>query len=250
MKHWNDSMIILDQIKMQFKDRVILEQVSLHVQRQQSVAIIGPSGAGKSLLLKIIASLTVPTLGTVQVQSNRISMLFQKNALFDSFTLLDNLLVPLEETLGIIGTEAVDRSMALLKAVGLESSAHLFPSEISGGMQKRLGIARSLIVEPEVILYDEPTAGLDPITSRSIADLILNLHRSNQTTLITVTNDLQRAYQLADVIYFCAKKNLQLLGSPSDVKATSDSEIRKFIFANALKNSSGTDAKMGAGKPT
>ena len=230
-------MLHLKQIGIQFKDRVILENVNLHVPAQQAFSIIGPSGAGKSILLKIIAGLIPPSRGTVEIRSEKICMLFQKNALFDSFTLLENLLLPLAETVGIEGNEATDRSMNMLEAVGLAHAAQLYPDEISGGMQKRLGIARALIIEPEFILYDEPTAGLDPITSRSIADLMIELHRKNKTTLIMVTNDLQRAYQVSDQIAFCFAKSLRLLGSPTEVKNTSDQKIRDFIYSNALNPS-------------
>ena len=227
-------MIHLNQIGIQFKDRKVLENVSLHVAPQKAVGIIGPSGAGKSVILKIIAGLIRPTEGTLSVASERVSMLFQKNALFDSFTLIENLLVPLAETSKIEGEEAFNRSIAMLKAVGLDHAANLYPDEISGGMQKRLGIARALIIEPEVLLYDEPTAGLDPITSRSIADLMIDLHHKNKTTLVMVTNDLQRAYQVSDQIAFCHHHTLRMVGSPAEVKATQDEEIRNFIYSNAL----------------
>jgi phospholipid/cholesterol/gamma-HCH transport system ATP-binding protein len=124
--------------------------------------------------------------------------------------------------------------MKMLKAVGLDHAAKLFPDEISGGMQKRLGIARALIIEPEVILYDEPTAGLDPITSRSIADLMMELQSEYLSTMVVVTNDLQRAYQISDQIAFCSNQTLKMFGSPLEVKNTNDQELRKFIYSNAL----------------
>jgi phospholipid/cholesterol/gamma-HCH transport system ATP-binding protein len=226
--------IQLRNIEVKFRERVILESVNLEVPPQTSLAIIGPSGSGKSVLLKVIAGLVWPSQGEVKVSSEKVSMLFQKNALFDSFTLLENLLVPLAETVGIHGSEANDRSMQMLKAVGLDHSAHLYPDEISGGMQKRLGIARALIIEPEVILYDEPTAGLDPITSRSIADLMIELQEINRTTMVMVTNDLQRAYQVVDKIAFCSDRNLKVFGTPQEVKNTDDAELKRFIYSNAL----------------
>jgi phospholipid/cholesterol/gamma-HCH transport system ATP-binding protein len=227
-------MIRLETVNVSFKGRTILENVDLEVTRGEAVGIIGPSGSGKSVILKTIAGLIKPESGTVTVESEKVSMLFQKNALFDSFTLLQNLLLPLSETLGITGTEAETRSLSMLKAVGLDHAAHLHPDEISGGMQKRLGIARALIIEPEVILYDEPTAGLDPITSKSIADLMITLHRTNRTTLVMVTNDLQRAYQVADRIGFCHEKRLEMFGGPEQVKSSQHPELKRFIYANAL----------------
>jgi phospholipid/cholesterol/gamma-HCH transport system ATP-binding protein len=161
----------------------------------------------------------------------------------NTFNLLQNLLVPLAETRNIHGSEAEDRSMELLKAVGLDHAAQLHPDEISGGMQKRLGIARALIIEPEVILYDEPTAGLDPITSNSIAELMLRLHRKNNTTLVMVTNDLQRAYQVSDQIAFCRNHQLQAHGTPEMVKQTQDPELRHFIYSSAITRKSGEVAR-------
>ena len=228
------GVIHLNEIEVRFKERVILEHVNLDVRPGSSVSIIGPSGSGKSVLLKVIAGLITPSQGTVTVNSNKVSMLFQKNALFDSVNLLENLLIPLSETLGIAGEEAVERSMKMLKAVGLDHAAKLFPDEISGGMQKRLGIARALIIEPEVILYDEPTAGLDPITSRSIADLMMELQTLNRSTMVVVTNDLQRAYQVSDLIALCSNHTLKMFGTPSEVKNTKDQELRRFIYSNAL----------------
>ncbi len=227
-------MLKLNNITVKFKERTVLENVSLSVPAHTSLAIIGPSGSGKSVLLKVIAGLVWPSQGEVKVASQKVSMLFQKNALFDSYTLLENLLVPLAETVKIEGEEAVERSMKMLKAVGLDHACKLYPDEISGGMQKRLGIARALIIEPEVLLYDEPTAGLDPITSRSIADLMIELQELNKTTMVMVSNDLQRAYQVADQIAFCSNKSLKMVGTPQEVKNTSDHELHRFIYSNAL----------------
>jgi len=232
-------MIRLESVTVSFKGRPILENVNLVVKQGEAVGIIGPSGSGKSVILKTLAGLVLPESGSVTVSSEKVSMLFQKNALFDSFTLLQNLLLPLSETLGITGSDAEARSFAMLKSVGLDHAAHLHPDEISGGMQKRLGIARALIIEPEVILYDEPTAGLDPITSKSIAELMIHLHRTNKTTLVMVTNDLQRAYQVSDRIGFCHNRTLEMFGNPEQVKASKHPELNRFIYANALLAESG-----------
>ena len=232
-------MIRLDRVSLRIKDRVVLEEVSFEIPPQKAFGIIGPSGAGKSTLLKIIAGLITPTSGSLSVASDKISMLFQKNALFDSFSLLDNLIVPLAETRGITGEEAESRAIEMLRAVGLDHAARLHPDEISGGMQKRLGIARALIIEPEVILYDEPTAGLDPITSSAIAELMLKLHRQNRTTLVMVTNDLQRAYQVSDRIAFCHDHRLLEHGSPAEVKTTRDPVLRHFIYSSAIGHTHG-----------
>jgi phospholipid/cholesterol/gamma-HCH transport system ATP-binding protein len=214
----------------EFQGRWIFRNLTLHVNPGDSVVLIGPSGGGKSVLLKTVAGLIPPDEGTIQVSSKNVGMLFQKNALFDSFTVEENLLFPLREVKKLTGQRAQERASRFLAQVGLDGCEKLFPDEISGGMQKRLGIARALIVEPEVILYDEPTAGLDPITSKTIADLIRQLMKETQSTLLTVTNDMQRAYQIGNQIFLLANGQLTAGGTPQEVQATNHPEIRQFIY--------------------
>jgi phospholipid/cholesterol/gamma-HCH transport system ATP-binding protein len=223
-------MIKLENLGKKFIESWIFQGLSLHVKSRESIVIIGPSGSGKSVLLKLIAGLVSPSEGMITLGSRNVGMLFQKNALFDSLTVEENLLFPLKERLGIIGEKAKEKSARFLFEVGLKGCENLYPDEISGGMQKRLGIARALIVEPEIILYDEPTAGLDPITSRKIADLIQRLHVEVGSTLITVTNDMQRAFQIADRIYLLAQGKLIRGGSPKEVQVSHDPGIRQFIY--------------------
>ncbi len=210
-------------------DKWVFQDLSLNVARGESIAILGPSGSGKSVLLKIMAGLILPDQGTVRVESNNLGMLFQKNALFDSLTVEENLSFPLRERLAIQGSEADARINELLTAVQLKGSEKLFPNELSGGMQKRLGIARALVVNPEVILYDEPTAGLDPITSRTIAEMIGTLRKKRGSTIVTVTNDVHRAYQLADRIFLLAQGRLIEGGSPDQVRETELPELKQFV---------------------
>ena len=194
----------------------VFRDVSLSVGRGRSAAVVGPSGSGKSVLLKIIAGLLPASEGDISLASPNLGMLFQKNALFNSLSVEENLTFPLQERKGVGGRKARERASALLKEVGLAGTERLFPDELSGGMQKRLGIARALIVEPEIILYDEPTAGLDPVTSRMIAELIRGLQAESGGTLLTVTNDMNRAYQLGDAIYLLARGALSPGGTPED----------------------------------
>ena len=207
-------MIQIDNLSKSFAGRSIFSGVTFCVKKGESVALLGPSGCGKSVLLKMIAGILELDSGSVKIASENVGMLFQKNALFDSFTVEENLLFPLRERRGIVGEEAYKISSHFLKAVGLQGNEKLYPDEISGGMQKRLGIARALVVQPEVILYDEPTAGLDPITSKVIAKLIRDLRNESGSTLLTVTNDVQRAYQLGDRICFLAQGKLFESGTP------------------------------------
>jgi phospholipid/cholesterol/gamma-HCH transport system ATP-binding protein len=216
-------------IHLQGVGKWVFQDLSLDVARAESIAILGPSGSGKSVLLKIMAGLIEPDQGTVRIDSKNLGMLFQKNALFDSLSVEENLLFPLRERLGITGQAARERVNELLTAVRLEGSEKLFPIELSGGMQKRLGIARALVVNPEVIFYDEPTAGLDPITSRAIAELIGNLQKKQASTIVTVTNDIGRAYQLASRIFLLAQGKLIEGGTPEQVRETSRPEIKQFV---------------------
>ncbi len=213
-----------------FQDQWIFRNLSLEVSEGDSVVIVGPSGGGKSVLLKMIAGLLRPEEGQIHVNSQNLGMLFQKNALFDSLTVEENLLFPLREVKKITGQAAQEKARRFLFQVGLSGCESLFPDEISGGMQKRLGIARALIIEPKVILYDEPTAGLDPITSKMIAELIRKLRIETQSTLLTVTNDMQRAYQIGNQIFLLAKGRLTLGGGPLEVQRTENLELRQFIY--------------------
>jgi phospholipid/cholesterol/gamma-HCH transport system ATP-binding protein len=216
-------------IHLQGVGKWVFQDLSLHVARGESIVILGPSGSGKSVLLKIMAGLILPDRGTVRIESKNLGMLFQKNALFDSLSVEENLLFPLRERLGVSGSQAQARVTELLSAVKLQGNEKLFPNELSGGMQKRLGIARALVVNPEVILYDEPTAGLDPITSRTIAEMIDLLRKKNGSTIVTVTNDVYRAYQLADRIFLLARGKLVEGGTPDEVRATTCPELKQFV---------------------
>jgi phospholipid/cholesterol/gamma-HCH transport system ATP-binding protein len=198
-----------------FNSEWIFKDICLEVAHQESVVLIGPSGGGKSVFLKIVAGLLTADCGTLQIKSKNLGMLFQKNALFDSFTVEENLLFPLRERLGVQGRAAKEKASRFLEAVGL-------------------GIARALIVEPELILYDEPTAGLDPITSKTIADLIISLRTQFKSTLLTVTNDMHRAYQLGDRICLLAQGKLISGGTPQEVRLSTHAGLRQFIYG--LKN--------------
>ena len=223
-------MISISKVGKCFGEKWIFRNVSFQVQKKESVVLIGPSGSGKSVLLKMIAGLSDRSEGSIRLGSTNVGMLFQKNALFDSFTVEENLLFPLRERKGIQGSRAKEMTAKLLEQVGLKGSENLYPDEISGGMQKRLGIARALVVEPEIILYDEPTAGLDPITSKTIADLIRLLRNEVGSTLLTVTNDMQRAYQIGDRICMLSRGRLLEGGTPQEIQDSTDPEIRQFIY--------------------
>jgi phospholipid/cholesterol/gamma-HCH transport system ATP-binding protein len=159
----------------------------------------------------------------------KMGMLFQKNALFDSLSVSENIAFPMREKTSLSEPEIQERVAFFLDAVGISHAAALFPDEISGGMQKRLGIARALALKPQIVLYDDPTAGLDPITSRRIVDLILQLRRENKSTVVAVTNDMARAYQLADRITMVVDGELIVTGTRAQTLAHKDPRVAQFI---------------------
>jgi len=240
----NQPFIELRGVSLEIAGEVLLQDVHLAVGRGEVVTVMGPSGEGKSILLKIIAGLIEPTSGEVLISGRnrrdlsfaerrdfgrQTGMLFQRNALFDSLTAIENVNFPQVETLGLGEAAAEVVSRKLLDAVGLAEAAERYPSEISGGMQKRLGIARALSLAPKLILYDDPTAGLDPITSRKIIRLIKDLQGRDQATLVLVTNELSRAFQIADRMAFVFRGSLIVTGTVEETKMHSDSRVSSFL---------------------
>lgn len=236
--------LALHDVSIDFGDGPLLNKVNLEVGSGESVVLIGPSGHGKSVLLKLLAGLLVPTRGRVLVSGEdlhalkpreqvalllRTGMLFQKNALFDSLSVAENVAFPLREKTQMSESEIQERVDDFLEAVGLSHARALFPDEISGGMQKRLGIARALALHPTTVLYDDPTAGLDPITSRRIVDLILRLRAEHKATIVTVTNDMARAYQLADRIAMVVDGEVIVTGTREQTLAHRDPRVAQFI---------------------
>lgn len=222
----------------------LLCDVNLKVGKGETFVIVGPSGAGKSVLIKTIAGLVRPSSGKVLIGGEeihrlsksdqeklfrRMGMVFQKNALFDSFTVFENLAFPLRESSDLSDSEIQDRVNWFLEAVGLPHAAQKFPDEISGGMQKRVGVARALILKPEIIFYDDPTAGLDPITSRLIIDLIIRLNKEFKTTVVSITNDMNRAYQMADRMGLLTDRELIVTGGVAETQKHSDRRVQAFI---------------------
>lgn len=238
------SKISLKNVSVSFAEQLALKDIELEILAGDSLAVIGPSGHGKTTLLKTLAGLITPCKGEVLFEQRnvatlsnkergeflkKVGMLFQKNALFDSLTCLNNIVFPLRESLQLSPTEVHHRAQDYLLAVGLENVEELFPDELSGGMQKRLGIARALALEPQIVFYDDPTAGLDPITSKKIINLILDLKRKKGSTIITITNDMNRAYQIADKICMLYHGQIIFLGTPQEIQKETDPRVKQFI---------------------
>lgn len=238
------AIIQLRNVTVRFADRTVLENINLTIPRGQCWVLIGPSGQGKTTLLKSMATLVTPQNGEVLIeQSNlltlskkerndklkKMGMLFQKNALFDSLTCAENIAFPLRETTQQSEEEIQAKVERFLEAVGLSPAKNLYPDEISGGMQKRLGIARALALDPEIIFYDDPTAGLDPITSRKIIDLIMQLKKEKGSTVIAITNDMNRAYQMADQILMVVDREVIVTGTPEQTRQHADPRVHQFV---------------------
>ncbi len=234
----------LKNVSMSFAGHSLFKNVSLQIAHGESFVIVGPSGGGKSVILKLFAGLLTPHEGEVSVCGRNLTtltekerqqlqlqmgMLFQKNALFDSMKAGENIGFPLHEVQHRAPDYINERIVSYLEAVGLSHARDLFPDEMSGGMQKRLGIARALALEPTIILYDDPTAGLDPITSRKIIDLIIRLQKEKNSTLVTITNDMMRAYQLADRIGVLVDGELLITGTVEETKKHRDPRVHQFV---------------------
>lgn len=228
-----------------FGDQIILKKINFQIFKGEHVVLIGPSGHGKSILLKLMAGLLEPQSGELLFQRQNWSelsitqrnshylmrgMLFQKNALFDSLTVLENVLFPLEETGSKLSdSEQHKLAESYLSAVGLFHAKDLYPQSLSGGMQKRLGIARALILHPQILLCDDPVAGLDPITARSIVKLLKEMQKQNHTTCVSVLNDLNRAKELSTRILLVMDQEVVDLGSFDEALKTQNQKHLQFL---------------------
>ena len=241
------SSIELRNVNFSFGRETLLRNVSFSIAEGETVVLIGPSGQGKTTLLKIMAGLLTPVTGTASIEgldlaktrgkeremlAKKMGMLFQKNALFDSLTCAENVAFPMREVGGYAtspNSEVMKIANAYLDAVGILHAKDLLPDEISGGMQKRLGIARALALKPSIVFYDDPTAGLDPITSRKIVQLIEELKKQSNATVVAVTNDMHRAYQMAHRIFMVIDNEVIDCGTPAETQANQDPRVVQFI---------------------
>lgn len=234
----------LNNVEVRFGSEVILKDVNIKIAKGERVSVIGPSGQGKSVLLKTMGGLIRPSSGTVVFEGenwatlsgqklrailSKVGMLFQKNALFDSLTCGENIAFPMREVTDNTEEEIQKTVVEFLEAVGIPHALNLYPDEISGGMQKRLGIARALALEPHVIFYDDPTAGLDPITSKKIIELICDWQKRLGSTFVAITNDMNRAYQMSDRILMVVDHQVLEAGNPKTILRNADPRVRQFI---------------------
>jgi phospholipid/cholesterol/gamma-HCH transport system ATP-binding protein len=231
-----------------FGDKKVLDNTNLVIESGEVIVIIGRSGCGKSVLLKHIIGLIKPDMGQVFIEGNdmarleesdvdklRLSfgMLFQGAALFDSMTVGENVGFTLREHTDMPEAEVQKKVAASLELVGLRGIEGLMPAELSGGMKKRVGLARAICNDPKIILYDEPTTGLDPIMADAINDLILDLNNKLKMTSVVVTHDMVSAFKIADRIAMLYKGKIVSVGTSDDIKNTKDPVVKQFITGAA-----------------
>ncbi len=241
-------MIEAKKITKSFKGRMVLDQLSLQVDKGETLVIIGRSGCGKSVLLKHIIGIMKPDEGEIFVdgvgvealatkQLNqlrlRFGMLFQSSALFDSMTVGENVGFNLIEHTALSERAIRERVEESLELVGLKGIQDLKPSELSGGMKKRVGLARAICMRPEILLYDEPTTGLDPIMADAINELIIELHDKLKVTSIAVTHDMKSAYKVGTRVAMMYQGKIIETGTPDKIRNTGNPIVQQFITGSA-----------------
>lgn len=236
----------LDDLFLSFGDHEVLKGVSLDLRRGETLSVLGGSGAGKSTILRLILGLSLPDSGEVRVEGQDIAnvpltqvlalrrnmgMVFQQAALFDSLSVYDNVGFYLHEHTKLSEDEIMRRVRESLDLVDLEAEQvlDLLPAELSGGMKKRVGIARAIVHRPRLLLYDEPTSGLDPITTRTINDLISKLQNELDVSSIVVTHDIRSAFRISNRVALLFEGRLVFIGGPEEMVASEDEYVREFL---------------------
>jgi phospholipid/cholesterol/gamma-HCH transport system ATP-binding protein len=249
----NDKIISLRGIRKSFGTLEVLKGVDLDVCKGENVVVLGRSGSGKSVLIKIIAGLLTPDAGTVRVLGQELNQLnaqelralrakmgfsFQGSALYDGMNVRSNLEFPLIRNKRNLSRPDIEKAIAkVLEDVGLSQTLNQMPSELSGGQKKRIGIARTLILQPEIMLYDEPTAGLDPVTSGDINDLINEVQERYNTSAVIITHDLTCAKATGDRMIMLADGCFLRQGSFDEVFDTDDARVKGFYNYNFISGS-------------
>lgn len=231
-----------------YGDRPILSGLEMDFPRGKVIAVMGGSGSGKTTILRLIGGQLVPTRGGVTVDGKpvdtrnqaalyqmrrRIGMLFQHGALFTDLTVFDNVAFPLRENADLPDELLRDLVLMKLHAVGLRNAAMLKPAEISGGMARRVALARAVALDPQLIMYDEPFAGLDPISMGVTANLIRRLNDALGSTSILVSHDVHESFSIADYVYFLSQGKIVAHGTPQQMMASSDPYVKQFVHAEA-----------------
>lgn len=240
-----EELIRFENLWKAFGSNVVYEGLDLSIRRGETLTVIGGSGTGKSVLLKCLIGLLAPDQGSIRFDGEelvgkteqeflpirrKIAMLFQSAALFDSLSVAENIAYPIREHFPHLGAgEIADRVAHKLEMVGLPGIEHMRPADLSGGMKKRVGLARAIAIDPAVVLYDEPTTGLDPINTRRINELIIKLNQELEVTSIVVTHDMQSAFQVSHRMAMLYKHRILAVGTPQEMRETTIPEVRRFV---------------------
>jgi phospholipid/cholesterol/gamma-HCH transport system ATP-binding protein len=240
----NEAPIVIENLQKSFGAQKVLNGISFRVERGETLAVLGRSGGGKSVLLKLIIGLQQPDSGSIRVAGEdmshlnvekrnqvrkKVGFLFQQAALYDSLTVEENVGFPLRRHTKMADAERNELVRELLAQVGMERDLEKMPSELSGGMQKRVGLARALALEPEILLFDEPTAGLDPITAGEIGQLITDLEQKKEMAAIVVTHDVHGAQQYSDRVALLQEGKFVAEGSFADLQQSRDEYVNQFL---------------------
>ena len=241
-------MIEVKNLSKSFGEKGVLSDLNFSVAHGQSVAIVGKSGAGKSVLLKCLIGLVKPDEGTIYVDNklinsmsfgqlqeirSNIGMVFQFGALFDSMTVGENISLALQKLTKLSGDEIKERVFNSLEEVDMVNTEDLMPSELSGGMKKRVGIARAIAIKPAYLFYDEPTTGLDPVMTDSINRLILKFQNTGEVTSVIITHEMRTVYDVADRVLLLHEGKIRFDGSPEEIKNVDDLVVQQFITGNS-----------------
>jgi phospholipid/cholesterol/gamma-HCH transport system ATP-binding protein len=240
----HDALVAIDQMTFGYDRRVVLSDISMVFPRGKVIAIMGGSGCGKTTLLRLIGGVLTPQRGTITFDGQRVDpqdreslyalrrrvgMLFQFGALFTDLTVFDNVAFPLREHTELPGSMIRDLVLMKLNAVGLRGAAHLKPADLSGGMARRVALARAIALDPDLIMYDEPFAGLDPISLGVAANLIRRLNDATGATSLVVSHDVHECFLISDYVYVISAGRIVGHGTPKEVECSDDPEVRQFI---------------------
>lgn len=240
----SEPILRLEGVEKTFEGKKALDGVTLDIPRQRITAIIGLSGSGKSVMIKHMIGLLRPDRGSVTVDGvdiNRLSkkelyeirkrfgMLFQSGALFDSLNVFDNVAFPLREKTKIGEEEIREKVLGILRSVGLEGASEKYPDEVSGGMLRRVALARAIITDPEILLFDEPTTGLDPIIRNSILSLICRTYNEHRFTMVMVSHDIPDIFHWCHHVVVAHKGKIVEVGSPEEVRNSTNPLVRQLV---------------------
>jgi phospholipid/cholesterol/gamma-HCH transport system ATP-binding protein len=240
----NATPVRVKSLSKSFGQQKVLRGIDLEVAAGQTLSVLGRSGTGKSVLLKLIIGLEKPDSGSIFVHGEevtkmpmkelnevrtKVGFLFQQAALYDSMTVEENVAFPLRRHTHLSDSERKKRVRELLASVGMDHDTQKLPSEISGGMQKRVGLARALALDPEILLFDEPTAGLDPITASEIDDLIVKLQKERHITSVVVTHDIHGARTVSDRLALMRDGEILIQGTFDDLQKSRDPFVVQFL---------------------